>query len=166
MPPRTRPPPQPPSRRGAPDRSPPIASLLHPSPHQADDPELEAIRARRLAQLAAGAGGGSGGAPQTAEAAAARERAAAEAEDRRDAMLASVLTAEARARLARVALVKPDKARAVEDSLLRQATSGALGARVGEDALVALLDGLGGGGGGRGGPKIVIQRRTWDGDSE
>ena len=85
-------------------------------------------------------------------------------------MLAAILTPEARARLARVALVKPEKARGVEDAVLSAAQRGALGGVVDEIGVMDLLDrNAGGGGGGSGyrgsgggggnGPKITIARR-------
>lgn len=45
-------------------------------------------------------------------------------------MLQSVLTAEARERLARVSLVKPEVSRRVEDYLLKMARSGKISAQV------------------------------------
>jgi len=45
-------------------------------------------------------------------------------------MLTSVLTAEARERLNRVAIVKPDNARAVEDHIMKMARGGKLTAKV------------------------------------
>ena len=77
-------------------------------------------------------------------------------------MLSALLTPAARARLARVALVRPSNARAVEDALLRGAAS--RGGRVDEETVVAMLDGVVGGGGG--GPKVTIARRrsVWDDD--
>ncbi|KAJ0959767.1 hypothetical protein J5N97_000545 [Dioscorea zingiberensis] len=47
-----------------------------------------------------------------------------EAEERRQMMLSQILSSEARERLARIALVKPEKARGVEDVLLRAAQMG------------------------------------------
>ena len=71
-------------------------------------------------------------------------------------MLQACITAGARERLARIALVKPEKARAVEDNVLRMAQRGQIAEPVSEDRLVAMLEGSsgsssgGGGGGGRG----------------
>ena len=66
-------------------------------------------------------------------------------------MLQACITAGARERLARIALVKPEKARAVEDNVLRMAQRGQIAEPVSEDRLVAMLEGSGGGSEGRGG---------------
>ena len=86
-------------------------------------------------------------------------------EEQRTHMLQACITAGARERLARIALVKPEKARAVEDNVLRMAQRGQIAEPVSEDRLVAMLEGSsgsssGGGGGGGRGPKITFQRRN------
>lgn len=70
-----------------------------------DDPELEAIRQRRIADLQAQAGRGAGGSGDQAV----EEQKRAEAEERRQSMLVSVMQPEARERLSRISLVKPEK---------------------------------------------------------
>jgi len=77
-------------------------------------------------------------------------------------MLQACMTAGARERLARIALVKPEKARSVEDGVLRMAQRGQISEPVSEDRLVQMLEGNSGGaaGEGRRGPKITIQRRN------
>lgn len=75
-----------------------------------------------------GQGGGSGGGGGN-DAAAKRQA----AEESRRAQLSALLTPAARERLARVALVKPDNARAVEEHLLRLAAGRQLAAAVSED---------------------------------
>ncbi|PSC68378.1 DNA-binding protein isoform X1 isoform A [Micractinium conductrix] len=107
----------------------------------ADDPELEAIRQRRMAQLMAQQGGGGGaGAPKSAEEAAAQEEQRAAQEEQRRAMLVGVLQPAARDRLARIELVKPDKARAIEDMILMAARRGQLQEKVSEPRLIELLE--------------------------
>ncbi|MCD9559042.1 hypothetical protein HAX54_016768 [Datura stramonium] len=54
-------------------------------------------------------------------------------------MLTQILTSEARARVARIALVKPDKARGVEDVILRAAQYGQITEKVSEQKLIELL---------------------------
>ena len=85
-------------------------------------------------------------------------------EEQRTHMLQACITNGARERLARIALVKPEKARAVEDSVLKMAQRGQIAEPVSEDRLVAMLEGSGGGSEGRGGggrgPKITFQRRN------
>ena len=77
-------------------------------------------------------------------------------------MLQACMSAGARERLARIALVKPEKARSVEDGVLRMAQRGQISEPVSEDRLVQMLEGNSGGaaGEGRRGPKITIQRRN------
>lgn len=76
-------------------------------------------------------------------------------------MLASILAPEARERLGRVSVVKPELARAVEDHLLGLFRSGKLREQVPEGLLMKLLEQAGGAGaGGGGGPtKVVVQRK-------
>jgi programmed cell death protein 5 len=54
-------------------------------------------------------------------------------------ILKQVLTAEAQERLANVALVKPDRARQVENYLINSAKTGKLAGKVTEDQLKDLL---------------------------
>eukprot|EP00879_Flechtneria_rotunda_P004772 GHRR01005042.1.p1 GENE.GHRR01005042.1~~GHRR01005042.1.p1 ORF type:complete len:133 (+),score=45.63 GHRR01005042.1:211-609(+) len=106
-----------------------------------DDPELEAIRQRRMAELVAKSGGGQAGpgvpSPEDAQQ---QEEARREAEERRRAMLHAVVAPDARERLARIALVKPDKARNVENMILAAAQRGALQSKVTEDQLKGMLE--------------------------
>ncbi|KAI5019635.1 hypothetical protein ZWY2020_044523 [Hordeum vulgare] len=101
------------------------------------DPELEAIRQRRMQEIM-----GQRGAPsqQNAGQQKAQEEAKQEAEERRQMMLAQILSSEARERLSRIALVKPDKARGVEDVLLRAAQTGGISEKVSEERLISLLE--------------------------
>ncbi|KAH6576477.1 hypothetical protein BASA50_006762 [Batrachochytrium salamandrivorans] len=118
-----------------------------------DDSELQAIRARRMAEMQAqhrglapddvssilgkngayGAGGSSGGD------AAAEEKKKNQEEMRRN-MLFQILDNNARERLARIKIVKSDKARAVEDMLMRMAQTGQIRGKVGEPQLIDLLE--------------------------
>lgn len=70
-------------------------------------------------------------------------------------MLKQVLTPEASARLANVALVKQEKARQVENYLINAAQSGKLGGKVTEDQLKDLLTQVTE----QSRPKVVISRR-------
>lgn len=70
----------------------------------------------------------------------AQEDSKREAEERRQMMLSQILSAEARERLARIALVKPEKARGVEDVLLRAAQMGQIVEKVSEERLISLLE--------------------------
>ncbi|KAL3520174.1 hypothetical protein ACH5RR_018323 [Cinchona calisaya] len=103
------------------------------------DPELEAIRQRRMQELMAQHGVGN---QQTSEQQKAQDEAKRlmEADERRQMMLSQILTSEARERLARIALVKPEKARGVEDVILRTAQMGQITEKVSEDKLISLLE--------------------------
>ncbi|XVE51557.1 hypothetical protein DITRI_Ditri02bG0051500 [Diplodiscus trichospermus] len=101
------------------------------------DPELEAIRQRRMQELMARHGVGN---QQNPEQQKAQEDAKREADERRQMMLSQILSSEARERLARIALVKPDKARGVEDYLLRAAQMGQIAEKVSEERLISILE--------------------------
>jgi len=103
---------------------------------QGDDSELTELRRRRLQQLQQ---------QQVNEAANAQAYAAQEAEmQRREAertdALRRILTPEARERLARIRLAKPDVASSVEQQLLQLAASGRLQRQVDDATLRALLE--------------------------
>ncbi len=87
------------------------------------DSELDAIRAKRLAELQQQQqqAGGNKDDRNTAE----EQR--QQQEDMRNAMLSSLLTQEARARLNTIGLTKPEKGRMVEDILIQNARRGAFG---------------------------------------
>ncbi|XP_065878235.1 uncharacterized protein [Euphorbia lathyris] len=101
------------------------------------DPELEAIRQRRMQELMGQRGMGS---QQNPEQQNAKEEAKREAEERRQMMLSQILSPEARERLSRIALVKPEKARSVEDVVLRAAQMGQIVEKVSEEKLISLLE--------------------------
>ncbi|VFQ58810.1 unnamed protein product [Cuscuta campestris] len=99
------------------------------------DPELEAIRQRRMQELMAQRSAGN---PDQQKA---QEDAKREAdEERRQLMLSQILTSEARERVARIALVKPEKARGVEDIILRAAQMGQIVEKVSQEKLIELLE--------------------------
>ncbi|XP_050149686.1 uncharacterized protein LOC126624647 isoform X2 [Malus sylvestris] len=84
--------------------------------------------------------GGSGGQQQNPEQHKANEDAKREAEERRQMMLSQIVSGEARERIARIALVKPEKARGVEDVILRAAQMGQIVEKVSEEKLISLLE--------------------------
>lgn len=89
-----------------------------------------------------------------------QERQAAEreaVEERRRAILASVLEPSARERLTRIALVRPEKARSVEDMIINAARRGQLKHKVSEDHLIELLEQVSGAS--RQTTTVTIQRR-------
>lgn len=90
------------------------------------DEELEAIKQKKLMELQR----------RLQEEARRRQQ---EQEARRDAILRSILTAEARERLANVKLVRPELARMVEDNIIALVQAGQLRPPVGEDVVKELL---------------------------
>ena len=86
------------------------------------DSELDALRAKRLAELQQqGTVGNNANDRNSAEEQRQKQ------EDMRNTMLSSLLTQEARARLNTIALAKPEKGRMVEDILIQNARRGAFG---------------------------------------
>lgn len=96
------------------------------------DEELEAIRGQRMAELQAKQGDGSNN--QQGEEAKKREA------DMRNTILAQVLDQSARARLNNLALVKREKATAVENYLIQMARFGQLGGKISESGLIEILE--------------------------
>ncbi len=111
----------------------------------------------------------SGGMPNVEEMQA-QAQAQAQMEEQRANILEQILEPAAKDRMNRLKLVKKDKARAVEDSLIKAATTGQLRNKVSEEALISMLDGVAGGGaeGGAEAPKksISIQRRNYGMDDD
>uniref|UniRef100_A0A4W6C4C6 Programmed cell death protein 5 n=1 Tax=Lates calcarifer TaxID=8187 RepID=A0A4W6C4C6_LATCA len=94
------------------------------------DDELEAIRRQRMAELQA-----KHGVRQK------HELGSVFAEtDMRNTILAQVLDQSARARLSNLALVKPEKANAVENYLIQMARFGKLGGKISESGLIEILE--------------------------
>ncbi|CAF0813620.1 unnamed protein product [Adineta steineri] len=108
------------------------------------DSELDAIRAKRLAELQqqqqqAGQQRPAGGSDPNDRNS--REEQQQKQEDMRNTMLSSLLTQEARARLNTIALTKPEKGRMVEDILIQNARRGAFGGgKITEEQLIGLLE--------------------------
>ncbi|CAD6910958.1 unnamed protein product [Tilletia controversa] len=157
-----------------------------------EDSELQAIRQARMAQLRGGGGpsagasmpsglgagaryggggGGGGGGAADMDDDERRQQAAQQDEMKRE-MLSTVLEPEARERLSRIAMVKPGKARAIQDMLIRMAQQGQIRSKISEAQLIDLLDqvdrsdqqrngagGASGGGGSGPGSKITFNRK-------
>ena len=103
-----------------------------------DDPELTEIRRRKIQELQSG--------PAQASAQNAYAAAQQAEMDRREAerqeILRRVLTPEARERLGRIRLAKPDVANAVEQQVIGLAASGRLTRPIDDPTLRALLERL------------------------
>uniref|UniRef100_A0A8C8SZE1 Programmed cell death protein 5 n=1 Tax=Pelusios castaneus TaxID=367368 RepID=A0A8C8SZE1_9SAUR len=96
------------------------------------DEELEALCKQRLAELQAKHGDHSG--DPTQEEAKQREA------EMRNGILAQILDQADHARLSNLALVKPEKAKAVENYLIQVARFGQLGGKVSERGLIEILE--------------------------
>ncbi|XP_020344597.1 programmed cell death protein 5-like isoform X1 [Oncorhynchus kisutch] len=107
------------------------------------DDELEAIRRQRMAELQSKHGslswnqmslGDSSNDQQGQQDAKQKET------EMRNSILAQVLDQSARARLSNLALVKPEKAKAVENYLIQMARMGQLGGKISETGLIDILE--------------------------
>lgn len=97
------------------------------------DDELEAIRRQRLAQLQAEHG-------DAANDQQGQQEAKQRDTEMRNSILSQVLDQSARARLSNLAMVKPDKAKAVENYLIQMARFGKLGGKITESGLIEILE--------------------------
>ncbi|SHO78818.1 Similar to S.cerevisiae protein YMR074C (Protein with homology to human PDCD5) [Malassezia sympodialis ATCC 42132] len=142
-----------------------------------DDPELEAIRRARLAELRGAQGGSmptSAGMPSVLQGGSGRSSATdgqddnmAQQEEMKRQLLSQILESDARERLSRIALVKPQKAAAISDILLQMARSGQVRQRVSEDQLIMLLDQVDQVGANESANKITVSRKkTLDDDDD
>eukprot|EP01065_Artemidia_motanka_P030390 TRINITY_DN36413_c0_g1_i1.p1 TRINITY_DN36413_c0_g1~~TRINITY_DN36413_c0_g1_i1.p1 ORF type:complete len:113 (+),score=48.85 TRINITY_DN36413_c0_g1_i1:77-415(+) len=80
-------------------------------------------------------------------------------EEQRDQMLRALLSADARERLKRIAVVKPEKSRAVENYLISAVRQGRLQPPVDDDKLKMLLEQFNDQTGGGSGPNITFIRK-------
>jgi len=92
------------------------------------DEELEAIRKRKMASL-----------QQEALREQAQDEAVVEAQAQKESVLRQILSAEARARLSNIKMVKPQFAEQIEMQLIQLASSGRLRGKVTDEQLKALL---------------------------
>jgi programmed cell death protein 5 len=111
------------------------------------DPELAAIRAKRMAEM------------QTEKQQ--QQRSQEQMEEMRESMLSQILDNSARERLTRISMVRQEKARAVGDLIINMAKSGQIRGRVNESTLISLLEQLK-----EEETKVVISRRRADSESE
>ncbi|XP_067854092.1 programmed cell death protein 5 [Heptranchias perlo] len=98
-----------------------------------EDQELETIRRQRLAEMRAQRGD----APDDQQN---QQEAKQRESEMRNSILAQVLDQSARARLSNLALVKPEKAKSVENYLIQMARFGQLGGKISESGLIEILE--------------------------
>ncbi|TGJ68197.1 hypothetical protein EYR41_007262 [Orbilia oligospora] len=118
-----------------------------------DDDDLQKIRQARLQQLQQEQG--SSGGAQSDQQGAQRE---AETEARKS-MLSQILTPEANDRLGRIALVKADRARDLENRLIMMARAGQIRQRITDTELRGMLESASGAEGKKEEGKVVFRRR-------
>ncbi|MCI4349213.1 MAG: DNA-binding protein [Thermoplasmata archaeon] len=100
------------------------------------DPELAELRKRRLREIASMQGAGS----PNVQAYAAQQAEMDRREAERAELLRRILTPEARERLGRIRLAKPDVASAVEQQIIGLASSGRLPRAIDDAMLRAILE--------------------------
>eukprot|EP00389_Voromonas_pontica_P013219 GDKH01020399.1.p2 GENE.GDKH01020399.1~~GDKH01020399.1.p2 ORF type:complete len:126 (+),score=42.13 GDKH01020399.1:123-500(+) len=120
---------------------------------------LNDVRRQKLAEM-------QGGKQEDAERAAAQEQQRQEMEERRHTILRAITDSEASERLNRISMVKPEKARRVEDMIIQMAQSGGLQGKLDDSTLVRLLERMDRGNGESNGPRVTIQRRRDPFDSD
>ncbi|XP_065187001.1 programmed cell death protein 5-like [Sycon ciliatum] len=99
------------------------------------DADLEAIRAKRMAELQAQQG--QQGGPQQQEA---QEEAVQRQKEAKNSMLSQILEKQARTRLHSIALVKPERASQIENMLIQMARQGQIVQKINEERLVQMLE--------------------------
>lgn len=94
-----------------------------------DDSELNAIRAARLAELQKNTGGGDG-------------QPVSKQDEIKSSMLSQLLEVEARERLSRVRIVRPERANSVEQYIMKLYSMGQITKKLTEQDIVQILDGI------------------------
>lgn len=106
-----------------------------------DDSELQAIRAARLQEMQRNAQGGRGGANGSGEGGSSGASSGADkANAITEGILNQILEPEAKERLNRVRMVKPERVLSVENYLVRLFQGGGIRSKVGEEDIVDILD--------------------------
>ena len=119
-----------------------------------DDAELNAIRSARLSELQKNSGQAPG------------DQGNDKKDDMKLSMLSQILETSARERLSRVRIVRPDRADAVEQYIIKLAAMGNITRKLSEKDIVEILDGISRDEKKQTQSKIVFDRRTTSIDSE
>lgn len=119
-----------------------------------DDAELNAIRSARLSELQKN----SGQAPA--------DQGGDKKDDMKLSMLSQILETSARERLSRVRIVRPDRADAVEQYIIKLAATGSITRKLSENDIVEILEGISRDEKKQTQSKIVFDRRTTNIDSD
>ncbi len=119
-----------------------------------DDAELNAIRSARLSELQKN----SGQAPA--------DQGGDKKDDMKLSMLSQILETSARERLSRVRIVRPDRADAVEQYIIKLAATGNITRKLSENDIVEILDGISRDEKKQTQSKIVFDRKTTNIDSD
>uniref|UniRef100_A0A915CH26 Programmed cell death protein 5 n=2 Tax=Parascaris univalens TaxID=6257 RepID=A0A915CH26_PARUN len=101
------------------------------------DTDLEAIRARRLAQIQ---GDGTGSDSDVQSKAEQARKAAEQQENMKNSILSQVLDQSAMARLSNLTAAKPEKAAMVENMIIQMARMGQIAGKMNDETLKELLD--------------------------
>eukprot|EP00736_Rhodelphis_marinus_P007528 Rmarinus@m.7422 len=80
--------------------------------------------------------GGGGGADMQAQ-----EEKRKQIEEQRNSILSSILEPEAKARLQRIGITRPERAQALENAIIQKAQMGQIRSKISEDQLIAMLEG-------------------------
>jgi len=105
-----------------------------------------------------------GGMPSQQQVMEQQQKAQAQEEQRKE-LLQKILTPEAADRLARIELVKPEKARKLQDMCLHMAQQGQVKSQITDSYMKQMLEGISEGGEGAA-PKISFDRRRFGDDSD
>ncbi|CAL4098752.1 unnamed protein product [Meganyctiphanes norvegica] len=102
------------------------------------DPELAAIRAKRMAELEGSSQGGMN--PQQQQAGVSQAERAAQQQQMQNTLLNQALDQQARARLNTIMLAKPEKGKQVESIICQMAAQGQISGKLCENDLVNLVE--------------------------
>eukprot|EP01138_Halocafeteria_seosinensis_P009577 gb/GECG01009787.1/.p1 GENE.gb/GECG01009787.1/~~gb/GECG01009787.1/.p1 ORF type:complete len:145 (+),score=42.42 gb/GECG01009787.1/:1-435(+) len=110
---------------------------------QASGQSYEAL-AKQAMEQAGQSSGGSGGGGGASSGQGGQQQQQQEREEQRRILLRQVLDSEAKERLNRLSIVKPEKARQVEDQILAMAQKGQMSSKITDNQVTQMLEGISG----------------------